>query len=138
MAVPAVQNLQAVLGRGKIGPVTAEHVKACNDWIRPLVERDCLEQSGILGASDIATMLELGRRNNALFRGNIGSADTGRNLLLLDIGQAVTQIRWGNGPWEDDVISSPDMRCRLTRRGRMMLQKCCRDLWDQMLYGKPE
>lgn len=131
-----LKPLQPSLGRGKIGPVTPEHVKAVNDWLAPLIERDALGCVSNLAASDIQDLLELGRAND-MPANNRAQGATAANLLLIDLGQAVTQIRWGNGPWTENIHST-DMRVRLTRRGRMMLTKCCKDLWDQMLYGKPE
>lgn len=132
-----VSRFTPSLGRGKIGPVTSEHLKAVNAWLSPLVERDGLRPCVTLGARDIERLLELGRGNNEKFAGNIAAAPDLRDALLIDMGQAVTQIRWGNGPWEDDAQTSVDMRVRITRRARIMLQKCCPDLWNEMLYGKP-
>lgn len=139
MSAPAkVSSMQLQLGRGKIGTITPEHVKAVNDWLAPLADRDELGRGANLSAGDINNLLELGRVNNVRHSGNLYTSTDLQNLLLVDLGQAVTQVRWGNGPWEEDAITSIDMRVRLTRRGRIMLQRCVPDLWKQMLYGSPE
>lgn len=126
---------QPQLGRGKIGDITPEHVQRCNDWLRPLAERDGFERVPALGASDIEHLLSLGRVSNATFlASNVREAADVRTMLLVDIANVTRVIRWGMAPQEDETTA--EVRVRLTARGRRMLQQCCKDLWDQMLYGK--
>lgn len=126
---------QAALGCGSIGTITQVHIDAANEWVKPLADRD-----GFGGArlytSDIAVMLELGRVSSAQFSGNIQAAGSLRTLLLVDMASVVKVIRWGMAPQEDEPTA--EIRFRLTARGRRLLQQCCKDLWDKMLYGKPE
>lgn len=134
-AVATQQSRQPLLGRGSIGEITPEHVTACNEWLKPLAARDGFGQSANIGASDIRNLLDLGRTANAVVAApTIREGDAVRTMLLVDLANVTRVIRWGMAPQEDEPTS--EMRCRLTARGRRMLQQCCKDLWDQMLYGK--
>ena len=126
---------QPMLGRGKIGEITREHVDACNAWLKPLAAADGFELTPILGRGDVKYLLELGRVPSAIVEPTfIREADDLRCMLLVDLANVTRVIRWGMAPQEDEPTG--EVRCRLTGRGRRMLQQCCKDLWDQMLYGK--
>lgn len=136
LAVTQQNRTQPSLGRGPIGAITPEHVAACNAWLLPLAQCDGFMAQPSVGAEDIRNLLELGRVSNAQFSGDIRRADNLKMMLLVDFASVVRTIRWGMAPQEDEPTM--EMLCRLTARGRRMLLSCCKDLWDQMLFGKPE
>ena len=122
------------IGDGPIGPVTGEHIDRCNEWLKPLAERDGFNAFPNLNISDIENLLHMGRANHVSFAHAISQAGVLRGMLLIDMANVVRSIRWGMAPQEDEPTA--EVLFRLTARGRRMLQQCCPDLWNKMLYGK--
>lgn len=123
------------IGDGPIGPVTGEHIDRCNEWLKPLAQRDGFDAYPNLSVSDIENLLNMGRANHVNFAGRtLHEATVLRETLLIDMASVVRSIRWGMAPQEDEPTA--EVLFRLTARGRRMLQQCCPDLWNKMLYGK--
>lgn len=123
------------LGKGPIGPVTEVHVLQCNAWLKPLAVADGFGILAGLTSVDIEGLLALGGVPSAAFDPiRVREADSVRQMLLVDMANVRRVIRWGMAPQDEEPTT--ELRVRLTARGRRMLQQCCPDLWDQMLYGR--